>query len=55
MTGFASTALSLAILAAFALTAGGIWLIAKRRIYLKGALMLVMALVLVANVLIATV
>jgi hypothetical protein len=55
MSGFASTAFALAILAAFALTGGGLWLILSRRIYLKGALMLVMAAVLAANVLIATV
>ena len=54
MTGFATTALSLAVLAALALAAGGLWLILGRRIYLKGTLMLVMAAVLVGNVLIAT-
>ncbi len=54
MAAFASTALSLAVLAAFGLAAGGLWLILKRRNYRKGALMLVMAAVLFANVLIAT-
>jgi hypothetical protein len=48
----AATALSLATLAAFALAAGGVHLIATRRDRKRGALMLVMALVLVANVLI---
>jgi len=48
----ATAALSLAMLAAFALAAGGAWLIVKRKVYKQGALMLVMAAVLVANVLI---
>jgi hypothetical protein len=48
----AVTALSIAVLAAFALAWGGLWLIAKRRVYTKGALMLVMAAVLIANVLV---
>ena len=52
MNGFASFALSLAILAAFALAAGGVWLIAKRSNRKQGVLMLVMAAVLVANVMI---
>ncbi|MFL6857791.1 MAG: hypothetical protein ACJ8EB_07770 [Allosphingosinicella sp.] len=50
----ATTAFSLAILAAFALAAGGAWLIAARKAPKQGALMLVMAAVLVANVLIWT-
>jgi hypothetical protein len=54
MQTIAVTALSLAILAAFALAAGGLWLILKRRIVKQGALMLVMAAVLIANVLIWT-
>jgi hypothetical protein len=49
-----ATASSLAILAAFALCAGGVWLLAKRRAPRQGALMLVMAAILVANVLIWT-
>jgi hypothetical protein len=54
MNSFASAALSLAILAAFALAAGGVWLVAKRVNRRQGLLMLVMAAVLVANVLIWT-
>jgi hypothetical protein len=46
--------LSLAVLAAFALAGGGLWLIAKHRIYRQGTLMLVAAAVLLANVLIWT-
>ncbi len=52
MYGIATAALSLAMLAAFALAAGGLWLILARRTYRQGALMLVMAAVLVANVLV---
>jgi hypothetical protein len=52
MQTIAVTALSLAVLAAFALAAGGLWLILKRRVVRQGALMLVMAAVLIANVLI---
>jgi hypothetical protein len=55
MTGFAPVALSLAILAAFALAAGGVWLVATGVNSKQGVLMLVMAAVLVANVLIWTV
>jgi hypothetical protein len=55
MQTIAVTALSLAILAAFALAAGGLWLILKRPEAKQGALMLVMAAVLIANVLIWTV
>jgi hypothetical protein len=44
--------LSIAMLAAFALGAGGMWLIVKRRDAKKGVLMLEMALVLLGNVLI---
>jgi hypothetical protein len=50
----AVTALSLAMLAGFALTAGGMWLLIKRRMPRQGILMLVMAAVLFANVLIWT-
>lgn len=46
--------LSILMIAAFALAAGGLFLIAKRRDAKKGALMLVCALVLVANVLVWT-
>jgi hypothetical protein len=44
--------LSLAVLAAFALTAGGVWLIAKNRDRQRGLLMLGAAAVTLANVLI---
>jgi hypothetical protein len=54
MQTIAVTALSLAVLAAFALAAGGLWLILKRGVVKQGALMLVMAAVLIANVLIWT-
>jgi hypothetical protein len=47
--------LSIAVIAAFALTGGGLYLIAKRINRTQGVLMLVMAAVLVGNVLIWTV
>ena len=53
-SGLASTLLSLVMIAAFALSAGGIWLIAKRRDRRKGLLMLAAALVFVGNVLVWT-
>ena len=43
--------LSIAVLASFALALGGGWLVAKRRERKRGVLMIVMALVLLANVL----
>ncbi|MEA3050736.1 MAG: hypothetical protein QOG84_2572 [Sphingomonadales bacterium] len=49
-----AAALSLAVLSAFALAVGGLWLILKRRVVKQGVLMLVMAAVLIANVLIWT-
>ena len=49
-----SILLSIAMIAAFLLGAGGLWLIVKGRDAKKGALMLVAALVLVGNVLILT-
>jgi hypothetical protein len=49
-----SAALSLGVLAAFLLAGGGIWLLVKQRDTKRGALMLVAALVLFANVLIWT-
>ena len=55
MSPLASALLSLAVLTAFALAAGGLWLIVRRRIYLKGALMMAMAAVLIANVLVLSV
>lgn len=45
--------LSIAMLAVFALAIGGVWLIARRRDAKRGVLMLVMAVVLLGNVLIA--
>jgi hypothetical protein len=47
--------LSIAMIAAFLLGAGGVWMIAKARDRKKGALMLVAALVLLGNVLIWTI
>jgi hypothetical protein len=55
MTGPGSFALSMLMLAAFLLGAGGMWLIAKRRDFGKGALMLVAAAVFLGNVLIWTI
>ena len=55
MSATASAALSLAVLAALALALGGAWLVLARRIYKQGVLMLVAAVVLMANVLIWTV
>jgi hypothetical protein len=46
--------LSIAVIAAFALGAGGAWLIVKGRDRKRGVLMLVAALVVLANVLIWT-
>jgi hypothetical protein len=54
METIATTALSLAILAAFALGVGGVYLIARRRVVKQGVLMVIMAAVLVANVLVWT-
>jgi hypothetical protein len=54
MYTIAVTALSLAVIAAFALAGGGLYLLVKRRAPKQGALMLVAALVLFANVLIWT-
>ena len=53
-SGFAATLMSIAVIAAFLLGAGGMWLIVKRRDAKKGLLMLVAALVMLANVLIWT-
>ena len=52
MQTLAATALSLAVLATIALTAGGLWLMSKGGDRKKGALMLGAAAVLLANVLI---
>jgi hypothetical protein len=51
----AATLLSIMVLATFALGAGGMWFIVRRRDVKKGILMLVAALVLLGNVLIWTV
>jgi LPXTG-motif cell wall-anchored protein len=50
----AVTALSLAVIASFALVGGGLYLLFKRKERKQGLLMLVAALVLFANVLIWT-
>jgi hypothetical protein len=52
MESVAATALSLAVLAAAALVAGGAWMIARGADRKRGALMLIAAVVLLANVLI---
>ena len=52
MTGPASFLLSILMIAAFLLGAGGMWLIAKRRDFRKGMLMLLAAAVFLGNVLI---
>jgi hypothetical protein len=54
-SGFAATLMSIAVLAAFGLGGGGMWLIVKRGDPKKGLLMLVAALVMLANVLIWTI
>lgn len=43
-------AMSIAMIAVFLLTGGGIWMIMKRRDYKRGVLMLVAALVIAGNV-----
>jgi hypothetical protein len=55
MNGLVGTLLSIAVLAAFALVAGGIWLMVRRGERKQGGLMILAALVLFANVLIWTV
>jgi hypothetical protein len=54
MTGLPAALLSIAVLAAFALTGGGLWLIFRRRVFKQGALMMIMAAVLIGNVLVWT-
>ena len=54
MTGLVATLLSIAVLAAFALIGGGLFLLVKRKELKQGMLMLIAALVLFANVLIWT-
>jgi FtsH-binding integral membrane protein len=52
--GIAAAALAIAMIAMFACVIGGVWMIVKRGDRKKGALMLVMAVVLLGNVLIWT-
>ncbi|HEX2763979.1 MAG TPA: hypothetical protein VHM92_09110 [Allosphingosinicella sp.] len=52
MTGILPLILSIAVLAAFALTGGGLWLVFKRGEKRQGWLMVLAAAVLFANVLI---
>jgi hypothetical protein len=54
-SGFGAVLLSIAMLAAFVLAGGGIWMISKRHDGKKGVLMLIAALVLLGNVLIWTI
>jgi high-affinity Fe2+/Pb2+ permease len=55
MTGFAAALLSIAVLAAFALIAGGAYLLIKRNERKQGILMLIAAAILFGNVLVWTV
>jgi hypothetical protein len=50
ISGFAAFLLSIAVLAAFVLAAGGVWLIVRAADPKRGALMLLAALVTLANV-----
>jgi LPXTG-motif cell wall-anchored protein len=54
MTGLVATMMSIAVLAAFALAIGGLWLLIKRRDRKQGVLMLLAAIVTFINVLIWT-
>ena len=54
-SGLGAALMSIAVIAAFLLGAGGMWLIVKRRDARKGLLMLVAALVMLGNVLIWTI
>ena len=54
LNGFAAIALSIAVLAAFALAFGGAWLLIKRNQRKQGLLMLLCAAVFFVNVLIWT-
>jgi hypothetical protein len=54
MSGLGATLLSILMIAAFLLAVGGGLLVARRRERLKGALMLVCAIVLIGNVLVWT-
>jgi len=55
MSGPNAMILSILMVAAFALTAGGAWLAPQRRDRRKGALMIVAAIVMLGNVLVWTV
>lgn len=55
VNAFATTLLSIAMIAAFVLAAGGVYLLVKGKDRKRGALMLLAALVTFANVLILTV
>lgn len=55
MTGFPATLLSILVLATFALVAGAVYLLVKRKERKQGILMLIAAAVLFGNVLIWTV
>jgi hypothetical protein len=52
MSGLAALTLSILMLAAFGLTAGGVWLVLKGRDRRKGGLMIVAAIVMLGNALI---
>lgn len=54
VTGFAATALAVAVIAAFALAGGGVWLLVKRRQRKQGVLMLIAGAVLLGNVMVWT-
>jgi hypothetical protein len=54
MTGLADALLSIAVLGAFVLMGGGVWLLVKKGEKKQGGLMVLAALVLLANVLIWT-
>jgi len=54
-SGIGSLLLSVAMIAVFALGAGGAWLIVKRRETKRGVLMMVAAMVILGNILIWTV
>jgi LPXTG-motif cell wall-anchored protein len=55
MTALVATMLSIAVLAAFALIGGGLWLLVKKRDRKQGLLMLLAAIVTLVNVLIWTI
>jgi len=54
-SGLAATLMSIAMICAFLLGAGGMWLIVRRRDTKKGLLMLVAGLVVLGNVLVWTI